>query len=344
MKNHRILKVMSTCLLAVAILIGMIVPVKAANGDLTIAVKANTPSVALDKTVEVDVLIEENPGFLGVNFDVKWDGNVLELVSASKSGADYAMVESNSQTQFNKVVLTVGDPLLGIMSPDNAQQYKGTGKVITLTFKVNDDVTADTTTQITVERASYVKIGGESSDTIIAKTQQLDIFAASHQHTFVDGICTVCGGKQYDCRIVGVSLRPGVAGLYFKGEFDVDNASAARYGMAVSLVSKQPVADDSGASCLYTVGEESVLIYDILGGAEKTGKDTIYVRPYILLKDGTYIYGNTVSASLKAVVESLDAKSFDAMTKEQKTALADMYRKHTGAMENWQIPKIKAFA
>lgn len=343
MKTRGFLKVMSTFLLALSILTGMVFVADAANGDLTVTVEAQVPAVAYGKTVEVQVRIDENPGFLGLNFDVKWDGAVLEFVSADKTGADFDKVEANSQTQFNKVVLTVGDPLLGIMYPDSAQQYKDTGKVARLTFKVKEGVTADTTTQITVERASYVKVGGESSDAVIANSQQLDVFAANHQHIFRNGVCVICGGKQNDGRITGVSLRPGSAGLYFKGEFDMEKASVARYGMAVSLSVKQPVADDSRADCLYTVGEESVLIYDILGGA-KTGKDTIYVRPYVLLKDGTYVYGNTLATSLKAVVESLDAKLFDGLPAAQQTALADMYRKHSAAMQNWQIPKIKAFA
>ena len=102
MKTRGFLKVMSTFLLALSMLTGMVFVADAANGDLTVTVEAQVPAVAYGKTVEVQVRIDENPGFLGVNFDVKWDGAVLEFVSADKTGADFDKVEANSRRSLTK--------------------------------------------------------------------------------------------------------------------------------------------------------------------------------------------------------------------------------------------------
>ena len=143
-----------------------------------------------------------------------------------------------------------------------------------------------------------------------------------------------------DVVITNVVLRPSCSGLYFKGGFTFGaHETVSRYGIAVSLYNDLPVADDSDATSLYTVGENSVLISNILGEG-KDGKTLIYARPYALLEDGTYIYGDVVVTNLKSVVETIDAK-FDTLTTAQQTVVADLYRQNTAAMQDWLIPKIK---
>jgi hypothetical protein len=153
--------------------------------------------------------------------------------------------------------------------------------------------------------------------------------------------CSNCGYVRADVVITNVVLRPSCSGLYFKGGFTFGaHETVSRYGIAVSLYNDLPVADDSDATSLYTVGENSVLISNILGEG-KNGRDLIYARPYVLLEDGTYIYGDVVVTNLKSVVETIETQVFDSLTTAQKTAIADMYLQHTAAMQHWLIPKIK---
>ena len=154
--------------------------------------------------------------------------------------------------------------------------------------------------------------------------------------------CSNCGYVRADVAINKVTLRTSCAGLYFKGAFSFGaHETVTRYGIAVSLYNALPVADDSDETSLYTVGENSVLISNILDSSN--GKNLIYARPYALLEDGTYIYGDVVATNLKAVVETIETQVFDSLTTVQKTAIADMYLQHTAAMQNWLIPKIKEF-
>lgn len=154
--------------------------------------------------------------------------------------------------------------------------------------------------------------------------------------------CANCGYVRADVDITNVVLRPTCSGLYFKGSFAFGaHETVTRYGIAVSLYNALPVADDSDETSLYTVGENSVLISNILDSSN--GKNLIYARPYVLLADGTYIYGDVVATNLKAVVETIETQVFDSLTTAQKTAIADMYLQHTAAMQNWLIPKIKEF-
>ena len=143
MKNNKLI----TLLLALLVCFSLVVTVSAAS-ELTIAVEASASTVEYGKTIKVSVMIDENPGLLGANFDVKWDTAVLQLESVQKSTAAFSAVEANKQS--NRVVVTVGDPMLGIMYPNMATKYTGTGKVLELTFKVISD--KDTTTKVTIAR------------------------------------------------------------------------------------------------------------------------------------------------------------------------------------------------
>ena len=221
MKNTMLFKVMSTILVVALLFSFSVLPAaaEAADTNLTIAISSDAPGVAYDGTVKITIQITDNPGLLGANFDVKWDTAVLELVEADTTGADFTTVSAIPQEQFGKVVMTVGDPMWGLMFPNIAEQYTGTGKIATLTFKVKAAVLEDTETTITMDRASYVDFSGETVDTVVLNSVQLNAAGKEHTHNplratscadvqrctfchgilpapshlYVNGTCTVCG-------------------------------------------------------------------------------------------------------------------------------------------------------
>ena len=147
--------------------------------------------------------------------------------------------------------------------------------------------------------------------------------------------------------ITSVTLRPNAAGIYFKGQFNIDESlSVERYGVAVSVYNNLPVADDSDATCLWTQGENSVLISNILrtdktaAENEENSKLVIYARAYVLLDDGTYIYGDVVEVTLQQLVMAIDAK-WDSLTAAQQEAMCEMYNTFESTMSTWDIPNIK---
>ena len=183
-----------TLLLALLVCFSLVVTASAASG-MSLAVEAQASTVEYGKTIKVSVNMNSNPGNLGVNFDIKWDTNVLEVVSVEKSGSAFKTVEANQQAK--RIVVTIANPMMGIMSPSTAEQVTGTGKVLDVTFKVKTD--ADITTKITFDRVSYVAMNGESTDKVSTTAKSLNVISTNHKHTpgaeatcTTNQICTHC--------------------------------------------------------------------------------------------------------------------------------------------------------
>ena len=139
-----------------------------------------------------------------------------------------------------------------------------------------------------------------------------------------------------------VSLRANVAGLYFTGDFNVADELEATYGIALSTEDETPVAQDNTTS-LYTVGETSVLVSEIMSAGTGNARMKIYARAYAKLSDGTILYGDTVTVTFQQVVMAADAK-WAALTAAQQQSLLDLYEAFSAEMAGWKIPNIKANA
>ena len=168
----------------------------------------------------------------------------------------------------------------------------------------------------------------------------------SHPSCGQDGKCTTCSQELVKLSVDTVTLRPGCAGLYFQGSFSIDQSvTASRCGIAVSLYNQAPVADDSDRSCLWTSGNHSVLITNILDIEKSDTENTqnsqraIYVRAYVLLEDGTYIYSDVVEVTLRQLVTAVDTK-WDDLTETQRSAIVAMYHTFEKIMAGWSIPNI----
>ncbi|MBR2008923.1 MAG: leucine-rich repeat domain-containing protein [Peptococcaceae bacterium] len=75
-----------------------------------------------------------------------------------------------------------------------------------------------------------------------------------HDYSVNPTTCTDCGYvRVISMEISKVTLRTSSCGLYFKGTFGFNSGVAvSRYGIAVSVYNKLPVADDSDETSLYT--------------------------------------------------------------------------------------------
>ena len=155
------------------------------------------------------------------------------------------------------------------------------------------------------------------------------------------GSYKLTGSGAVSAEVKSVSLRPGAAGLYFTGQFQV--TPGATYGMALSTVDETPVAEDNTTS-LYTAGYNSVLLKDIMTAGSSDNKENanlpVYARAYIKLSDGTVIYGEAVQVNFRQLVHAVDAM-WDTLTAAQRDALKAMYETFTADMKSWQIPNIK---
>ena len=170
----------------------------------------------------------------------------------------------------------------------------------------------------------------------------------SHDHTENPLVCGACGYTLATLELSTVALKPGVAGIYFKGNltWDETNGDILSCGITVSTQNAQPVADGSDESSLYTAGGVSALVTNILSqentAAENkaNAKTIIYARAYVQLADGTYIYSDTVQVSLQQVVMAADSK-WDTLSTAQQNGLKEMYEAYSEVMANWSIPNLK---
>ena len=154
----------------------------------------------------------------------------------------------------------------------------------------------------------------------------------------------------YSLEVNTVVLRPGAAGIYFVGSMNVDeNVAAVRKGIVVSLYNANPVADGSDDTCLWTTGDTSCLVTNILSPNKSeaenavAGSMPIYARAYIELKDGTILYGDTVRVDLRMLVEAIDTQ-WNNLNNVQKTAIKAMYAAFEENMCIWETPNLKAAA
>lgn len=172
-----------------------------------------------------------------------------------------------------------------------------------------------------------------------------------HTHTYTADAftCDICGYVRAELKLTTVNLRPGEAGIYFSGSltWDKTNPEILACGIAVSTENPLPVADDSDSSSLYTQGNVSVLVKNILKTDNTETKNLqnaqtmIYARAYVKLANGEYIYSDTVQVCLKQVVMAAQ-NNWDVLTEPQKQALTQMYETYSDIMSKWDIPNLKA--
>ncbi|MBR4864810.1 MAG: hypothetical protein IKU07_09560 [Oscillospiraceae bacterium] len=157
-----------------------------------------------------------------------------------------------------------------------------------------------------------------------------------------------------DLAIKSMSLRPGVAGVYYTSSFAADEVVSAKvesYGVALSVV-EAPNAENLDVHCGYSVlydfgaGQKSgTLLTDIMTQANNDATNArnaameVYGRAYIKTADG-YAFGAVAVRSLQQQVEAIDA-ILGNLNATQKAGIAAFYNTYKAAMENWNIPNLR---
>lgn len=177
-----------------------------------------------------------------------------------------------------------------------------------------------------------------------------------------DGYLMVTEGEEIsfhrvNLQITHMTLRASEAGVYFQSDFAGDELGAARvakFGVVMSLT-EAPTAEDLKKDYGYSwfagfeAGENNQNTSTLLKNVMKeTNPDLInnrnanmpvYGRTYVLLTDGTYLFGGIVARSLRQQVEGVDMIWESLNTEQQFSAIA-MYRLYEPVMKHWDIPEI----
>ena len=156
--------------------------------------------------------------------------------------------------------------------------------------------------------------------------------------------------------IGAMTLRPDVAGVYYTSDFagdEVVKANVESYGVALSLMSK-PTPGEAG--CGYSsfsdfqagadanAAASGTLLKNILKTTNldainaRNANLAVYGRAYLKTAEG-YVFGATVSRSLKTQVEAVN-EEMGTLGTEQKDAAYAMYETYSSLMADWDIADI----
>ncbi len=182
-----------------------------------------------------------------------------------------------------------------------------------------------------------------------------------------DGYLMVYADNAYsfhrvNLRLSAMVLRPVEAGMYYKSGFAGDEIVAKnvkQYGIAMSIEGV-PEGERFMDSCAYSWN------YNFASGAAgnsasgtlltgvmkqtntaeanlRNAETEVYGRAYILLNDGTVIFGDPVNRSLRQQVEDV-SKQWTSFNAEQQNAAIAMYNTYSDIMADWNITKLVAAA
>lgn len=211
--------------------------------------------------------------------------------------------------------------------------------------------------------------------TVQVKDTQTDDYTVSDSNGYGRIVGTVVGVRAWDgyvmlteadgisfhrveLKITAMTLRASYVGVYFKCRFAGDEVIARNvqyYGAALS-VDGVPTADAPGICSRYSdfttqngITANSTLLEGVMKPTqsdednEENATMPVYGRPYILTKDGQYIFGECVNRTLRQQVEMVDAM-WPELTDVQKRTVIDMCWSYYDVMDRWDIPNIKAAA
>ncbi|MBR3978257.1 MAG: hypothetical protein IKJ94_01375 [Oscillospiraceae bacterium] len=175
------------------------------------------------------------------------------------------------------------------------------------------------------------------------------------QVTEADGISF----HRVSLEISAMTLRPDVAGVYYTSDFAGDEVVAANvesYGVALSLMSKPtPGNTDCGYSIFndFQAGEganaaaSGTLLKNVLKTTNldainaRNANVAIYGRAYLKTAEG-YVFGDTVSRSLKTQVEAVN-EELETLDVTKKDAAYAMYETYASLMADWDVSNIVAW-
>ncbi len=237
------------------------------------------------------------------------------------------------------------------------------GKTIDGTVTVADGCTlygADTSTD------DYVAEGYSKVKVVCESDAKVEGMPADYDNA-KDGYLMVTEGEyvsfhRVNLQITHMTLRAAEVGAYFKSAFAGDELVEERvesFGIVMSLVG-EPTEENMKSDVNYSAftGFEAGMNFNdatstLLRGVmkesnaylinERNANIPVYGRAYVLLDDGTYVFGNTVQRSFREQVEGADAL-WDTLDQDQKDSAVAMYNQYQKVMASWNIPEIKAAA
>lgn len=324
---------------------------------------------------DVTWILRENIGATKVYAGSNKAGNINGTVTIVTNGVDLS--KTTIYGKPNNTTGTIGGLELVLNEGELSQ--------VADSFITRDDVTVvlgcDQTEPVTVNNSFYLDLSGcDASGITVAEGATLTVYdSATDDYIVRDeqgyGILSAAGnvvakegyvireeptGNSYHRRefvLDSVTLRPGVAGIYYTGGFGLSDLYAedvAAYGVVLSL-NPYPKLNKTGceSSVITDWPEDGKGHGTLLSGIMKetntdecnaqNAEQTVYGVAYIQYKDGTVEYSGIARYTFRQLIEAIDAMWKDLIP-SQKAGLLELYDTYTNVMSDWQIPHIHAAA
>ena len=159
-------------------------------------------------------------------------------------------------------------------------------------------------------------------------------------------------------QITAMNLRASETGIYYVSKFACDAMAAkyvSKFGVALSIQAV-PTLENLKKDCVLSSldgfcsgGVNTNVTGTLLKGVMKSENPEtenaanvqiqIYGRAYVLLSDGSYMFGAPVNRSFQEQVEEIDL-TWSKLTEEQQTGLVELYNAYGNVMGTWNIPNI----
>jgi len=236
------------------------------------------------------------------------DGNYTWFVNNQDAVAAYNADTAYMQVMDGALPLTGGDYVVDLAGSDVA--ITGTGNVTVFDSANADYATYGTATIDGPVLRNTFKTTVENQDTYMVEAEGVYSF------------------HQVGLKIVGVSVRTGIAGMYYTGKWQCDDLLAkkiATFGVAVSVRNQPGMDFATDADTLYTrfeadafvsgAAKNGVMIADIVKGTSQNtlrSKKDIYATAYITFLDGSVaISGENVAYSLYDTLKLVEDNIYD---------------------------------
>lgn len=209
------MKKLFAVLLVVLSVFAFSVVASAENGNvLGYTVESSDSLVYSGDTVTVNLVVNENTGFVLSFVDVVYDADAVTYVEFSADSTVFNATKlAVNNPNAGTLRVTVGD-MMAAINPGAAEVFDKTGLVVSLTFKVNAGYEGDIDFTVAADQKNTYSAKGEMNFTV--KTGELSIYAidkATHEHTAGEAVvennvepnctdagsydtvtyCTVCG-------------------------------------------------------------------------------------------------------------------------------------------------------
>ena len=299
-------------------------------------------------------------------------GNVLGTVTVIADGIDltrcalYGKANNTSGTIGGlKLMVNQGelaDVAEDFITKDGTEIILGCDqtKTATIPYSINLDLNGCNGNIAVADGKTATVCDTATDDFKVLDEQGYGVLTATGTVVAKDGYDTreEVGGTSYHrqtIRLNGVTLRPTAAGIYYNGQFGLNELyreNVECYGVVLSLKA-DPALDKEDCiwSELKTWSETGAGYGTVLTGImtkdggystnRRNADMVVYGVAYIKYADGTVEYSNHASYTLKQVVEASDTMWSD-LTETQKNGLLDMYKDFSNVMKSWNIPNIKA--